>query len=97
MIRAKVKSWNFVLLQSIDNILTSMILCIIQNKQSILSPVMIFSIQMIHQLTKKESESKAIGSTKITRIENFIVVADSSYDVKLVKSLAVSDLVLNTF
>ena len=59
--------------------------------------MIIFSIQLVNKFAQKESKRKAVGSTKVASIEYFIEVTDSSYDIELCKSPAMSDLVLNTF
>ena len=97
MVRSKVKSRDLVLIQPLDNMLTSMILCVVKNDQSIFPPIVVLSIQMVNKFAKEESKREAIGLAEIATVEDLVVVADPSDDVKLAESLAMGDQVVNTF
>ena len=74
-----------------------MVLCIVKDYQSIFPPIVILSIQMINKFAKEESERKAVSLTVIATIEDLVMVANSSNDVKLAESLAMSNQIFNTF
>ena len=96
MVRSEVEGRHFVQAQPLENIQTSMIHGVVEHHQSVLSPAMIFTIEVVDKLPYEVTEGDAVGSPVVYGIEHFTSVAHSSYDVELGQALAVRDEVLNT-
>jgi hypothetical protein len=69
---------------------------VVEHQDSVLSPAMIFTIEMVDKLPYEVTKGDAVGSPVVDGIVHFTSVGHSSYDVELGQALAVSDEVLNT-